>query len=151
VEERGERVAELLGTHSYQLDPKGRLSLPAKFREAFGEGVWMTIGQDRCLYCFPRGEWQQRSAEVKASSLSDPDGRAFGRLFFGSSAEGELDSQGRVTVPQRLREAAGIRKDVIVVGVMDRMEIWDRETHTRYLAAYEGAYQAGTLAPGRRS
>jgi MraZ protein len=143
-------VAELLGTHSYQLDPKGRLSLPARFREAFSEGVWMTIGQDHCLYCFPRAEWEQRASEVKASFLSDSDGRAFGRMFFGSSAEGELDSQGRVTVPQRLRDAAGIRKDVTVVGVMDRMEIWDRETYARYLATYEGSYQAGTLEPGRR-
>src|SRR5207248_3067462 len=100
---RGARVAEFLGTHSYQLDPKGRLSLPARFRDAFSGGVWMTIGQDRCLYCFPKAEWEQRSAEVSASHLSDADGRAFGRMFFGSSAEGELDSQGRVTIPQRLR------------------------------------------------
>ena len=124
--------------------------MPARFRDAFSGGVWMTIGQDRCLYCFPKAEWEQRSAEVSASHLSDADGRAFGRMFFGSSAEGELDSQGRVTIPQRLREAVGIRKDVTVVGVMDRMEIWDRETYVRYLAAYEGAYQAGTLEPGRK-
>ncbi len=101
-------MAELLGTHSYQLDPKGRVSLPARFREAFADGVWLTIGQDGCLYVFPRAEWQRRSDEVASSPLSDADGRAYSRLFFGSSDEAKLDSQGRVTIPQRLRETVGI-------------------------------------------
>ena len=142
-------MAELLGTHSYQLDPKGRVSLPARFREAFADGVWLTIGQDGCLYVFPRAEWQRRSDEVASSPLSDADGRAFSRLFFGSSDEAKLDSQGRVTIPQRLRETAGITKDVVVLGVRDRMEIWDRESYERYEASFAGAYQAGTLDPRR--
>ncbi len=142
-------MAELLGTHGYSLDPKGRVSLPQRFREAFADGVWLTVGQDRCLYCFPKEEWQRRSDEVSSSPLSDNAGRAFARHFFGSSAEAELDSQGRVTIPQRLRELVGIRKEVVVLGVRDRMEIWDRETHERYVGAYAGAYEAGTLVPGR--
>jgi MraZ protein len=142
-------VAELLGTHSYQLDPKGRVSLPAKFREAFADGVWLTIGQDGCLYVFPRAEWQRRSDEVASSPLSDADGRAFSRLFFGSSDEAKLDGQGRVTIPQRLRDAVGIGKEVVVLGVRDRMEIWDRESFERYESSYTGAYQAGTLDPRR--
>lgn len=142
-------MAELLGTHSYQLDPKGRVSLPARFREAFADGVWLTIGQDGCLYVFPRAEWRRRSEEVASSPLSDADGRAFARLFFGSSDEAKLDSQGRVTIPQRLRETAGISKDVVVLGVRDRMEIWDRESFERYEASFAGAYQAGTLDPRR--
>lgn len=142
-------MAELLGTHSYQLDPKGRVSLPARFREAFADGVWLTIGQDGCLYVFPRAEWRRRSDEVASSPLSDADGRAFARLFFGSSDEAKLDSQGRVTIPQRLRETAGISKDVVVLGVRDRMEIWDRESFERYEASFAGAYQAGTLDPRR--
>ena len=142
-------MAELLGTHSYQLDPKGRVSLPARFREAFADGVWLTIGQDGCLYVFPRAEWQRRSDEVASSPLSDADGRAYSRLFFGSSDEAKLDSQGRVTIPQRLRETVGITKDVVVLGVRDRMEIWDRESYERYEASFAGAYQAGTLDPRR--
>ena len=142
-------MAELLGTHSYQLDPKGRVSLPARFREAFADGVWLTIGQDGCLYVFPRAEWQRRSDEVASSPLSDADGRAFSRLFFGSSDEAKLDGQGRVTIPQRLRETVGITKDVVVLGVRDRMEIWDRESYERYEASFAGAYQAGTLDPRR--
>ena len=142
-------MAELLGTHSYQLDPKGRVSLPARFREAFADGVWLTIGQDGCLYVFPRAEWRRRSEEVASSPLSDADGRAYSRLFFGSSDEAKLDGQGRVTIPQRLREAVGIGKEVVVLGVRDRMEIWDRESYERYESSYTGAYQAGTLDPRR--
>jgi MraZ protein len=126
-------VAELLGTHNYQLDPKGRLSLPARFREALADGVWVTIGQDGCLFAFPRVEWQRRADEVSASPLSDTAGRAYARLFFGSSDELRLDVQGRLTLPGRVR---------------DRMEIWDRDSYERYEATFAGAYQSGTLEPG---
>ena len=140
-------MAELLGTHSYSLDPKGRVSLPAKFREAFDEGLWLTMGQDRCLYCFPRAEWERRSSEVDAFALSDKDGRAFSRLFFSSADEVKLDSQGRVTIPQRLRETVGIKKEVVVLGVRERMEIWDREEFERYRDAHAAAYENGDLTP----
>jgi MraZ protein len=140
-------VAELLGTHSYQLDPKGRVSLPARFRDAFDEGLWLTLGQDRCLYCFPRAEWERRSGEVNAHALSDKDGRAFSRLFFSSAEEVRLDGQGRVTIPQRLREAVGISKEVVVLGVRERMEIWDRAEFERYRAAHAVAYENGELEP----
>lgn len=143
-------MAELLGTHSYSLDPKGRVSLPARFREAFDEGLWLTVGQDRCLYCFPRAEWERRAGEVGASPLSDADGRAFARLFFASADEVRLDGQGRVTIPQRLREAVGIRKDVVVLGVRDRIEIWDRAEFERYRDAHAAAYENGTLEPAPR-
>jgi MraZ protein len=149
VEERGGGVAELLGTHSYQLDPKGRVSLPGRFREAFADGLWLTIGQDGCLFCFPRAEWQRRSDEVSSSPLSDADGRAYARLFFGSSDEARLDGQGRVTIPQRLRDLVGINKDVVVLGIRDRMEIWDRGAYDRYTDRYASAYQAGDLDPRR--
>jgi MraZ protein len=147
VEERGGGVAELLGTHSYSLDPKGRVSLPAKFREAFDEGLWLTVGQDRCLYCFPRAEWERRSNEVDAFALSDKDGRAFSRLFFSSADEVKLDGQGRVTIPQRLRETVGIKKEVVVLGVRERMEIWDRGEFERYRDAHVAAYENGDLEP----
>jgi MraZ protein len=149
VEERGGGVAELLGTHSYQLDPKGRVSLPARFRAAFVDGAWLTVGQDRCLYCFPRAEWERRADEVAAFPLSDNDGRAYSRLFFGASEEVKLDGQGRVTIPQRLREVVGIDKEVVVLGVRDRMEIWDRDVYDAYAAGYADAYQTGALDPRR--
>ena len=142
-------MAGLLGTHSYQLDPKGRVSLPARFRAAFEDGCWITVGQDRCLYVFPRAEWERRSDEVASSPLSDSDGRAYARMFFGSSDEAKLDGQGRVTIPQRLREAVGIEKDVVVLGVRERMAIWDRATYEGYTAGFADAYQSGALDPRR--
>lgn len=143
-------MAELLGTHSYQLDPKGRISLPARFREAFADGAFLTLGQDGCLFCFPRAEWEQRSQEVRSAPLSHSEGRAYSRMFFGNAEAVELDSQGRMLVPQRLRGEVGIRKEVVVLGVSDRMEVWDRETYERYQLANGGAYQAGTLDLGRQ-
>jgi MraZ protein len=140
-------VAGLLGTHSYQLDPKGRMSLPSRFREAFGDGAFLTLGQDGCLFCFPRAEWKSRADEVRSAPLSDTEGRAYGRMFFGHAEQVDLDAQGRITLPQRLRHQVGIGREVVVLGVHDRMEIWDRLTHERYQEAYGGAYQAGTIAP----
>jgi MraZ protein len=143
-------VAELLGTHSYQLDPKGRISLPTRFREALADGAVLTLGQDGCLFCFPRAEWEARSGEVRSVPLSDSEGRAYSRLFFGKAEAVDLDAQGRLLVPQRLRGEVGIGKDVVVLGVFDRMEIWDRAVHERYEQAHGGAYQAGTLRLGGR-
>lgn len=143
-------MADLLGTHSYLLDPKGRVSLPTRFRAAFSDGAVLTLGQDGCLFCFPRAEWESRSSEVRVLPLSDSQGRAYARMFFGKAEPVELDAQGRMLIPQRLRGEAGIRKEVVVVGVLDRMEIWDRDTHERYEAVHAGAYQAGTLEPGTR-
>ncbi len=143
-------MAELLGTHSYQLDPKGRVSLPARFREALADGAVLTLGQDGCLFCFPRAEWEERSREVRSLPLSDAQGRAYARMFFGKAEAVELDSQGRLLIAQRLRNEVGIGKEVAVLGVFDRIEIWDRQAHERFEQAHGGAYQAGTLEPGTR-
>jgi MraZ protein len=141
-------VAELLGTHSYQLDPKGRISLPSRFRDVFSQGAVLTLGQDGCLFCFPRDEWERRSEEVRNRPLSDAEARAYARMFFGNAESVDLDAQGRLVIPQRLRAEAGIAKDVVVLGVFDRMEIWDRGAHGRYEQMHAGAYQAGALEPG---
>lgn len=141
-------MAELLGTHSYQLDPKGRVSLPLRFREVFSDGAVLTLGQDGCLFCFPRAEWDRRSGELRALPLSDAQARAYSRMFFGKAESVEIDAQGRLLISQRLRQEVGIRKEAVVLGVYDRMEIWDREAHERYEQAHGGAYQAGTLEPG---
>ncbi len=137
-------MAELLGTHSYQLDPKGRISLPVRFREAFADGAYLTLGQDGCLFCFPRAEWEARSEEVRSVPLSDALGRARARMFFGNAEEVALDSQGRLLVPQRLRNEVGIKKEAVIVGVLDRMEIWDRDEHHRYVQMHRGPYQGGS-------
>jgi len=148
---RGGSVAELLGTHSYQLDPKGRVSLPTRFREVFADGAVLTLGQDGCLFCFPRAGWDERSREVYDLPLSDAESRAYARMFFGKAEAVELDAQGRLLIPQRLRNEVGIRKEVVVLGVFDRVEIWDKDAQERYEQTHGGAYHAGTLEPGSRS
>lgn len=147
MEEKGRSltVAGLFGTHRYQLDPKGRMSLPKGFREAFSDGAYLTLGFDGCVWVFPLDEWARRSDEVKSRPLSDAQGRALGRLFFGNAESVELDSQGRLLVPQRLRAQAGIGREAVAVGVDDHLEIWDGDTWGRYEDVHGVAYRAGTL------
>ncbi len=140
-------MAELLGEHHYQMDPKGRISLPVKFREAFADGVYLTLGQDECLYAFPATEWQRAREEVQARTIAEPRNRAYARVFFGNAERMELDPQGRLVVPRKLRDKVRLGRDVAVVGVSDRLEIWGREVWERYAQAHEGSYASGTLRP----
>ena len=145
-------MADLTGTHSYQLDAKGRMSLPGRFREALADGGYVTLGQDGCLYVFPLAEWNRMREEVKSNLLADPAGRHYERMFAATAERVDLDSQGRFVVPGRLRTRAGIKDKVVVIGVLDRMEVWDRDTWDRYDEAHAGAYQSGALLPaGRRN
>jgi MraZ protein len=140
-------VAELLGEHHYQMDPKGRMSLPVKFREAFADGVYLTLGQDQCLYAFPLEQWQQARQEVEGRTIADPTNRAYARVFFGNAERAELDPQGRLVVPRKLRDKVGLGRDVAVIGVSDRLEIWAQPEWERYAQGHEGPYAAGTLRP----
>lgn len=142
-------MAELLGEHRYQLDAKGRISLPAKFRDAFSEGVFLTLGQDGCLFAFPRTEWEQRRGEIQELAISDPRNRAYARMFFANAEHVDLDAQGRLVLPRKLRENAGLGREVTVVGVSDRLEIWGLEAWERYLQTHEGSYSTGSLVPER--
>lgn len=135
----------LIGTHRYQLDPKGRMSLPKGFREAFSSGAFLTLGFDGCVWVFPADEWERRKEEVKSKPLNDAEARAMGRMFFGNADRIELDSQGRLLVPQGLRTTVGIDREAVVVGVDDHMEIWDGESWRRYEEINSAAYRAGTL------
>ena len=140
-------MAELLGQHRYQLDAKGRIALPGKFREPFSDGAYLTLGQDGCLYAYPRPEWQRRSDEIKALPLEGQQARAYARMFFGSAERVDVDGQGRVVVPQKLRTLVGIGREVVVLGVSERLEIWDAGAWDRYEQAHAGAYSGGTLSP----
>jgi MraZ protein len=142
-------VAELLGEHHYQMDPKGRISLPAKFREAFKAGVHLTLGQEGCLYAFPREEWDRELGRVEERALADRGSRAYTRVFFGNAEHVDLDAQGRLVVPRRLRDKVRLGRDVAVIGVADRLEIWAEEEWNRYAEAEESSYQAGSLQPQR--
>jgi MraZ protein len=115
------------------------------------DGSYLTMGQDGCIYAFPAEEWNRISDQLGEVSITDQGGRAYTRFFFGYAEHVELDSQGRLLVPQRLRSSVGVGREVVVVGVQDRMEIWDAEVWERYQESFSGAYRAGTLYPGEGS
>ena len=143
-------MADLTGTHTYQLDPKGRMSLPTRFRAAFAEGAWLTLGQEGCLYAFPSGEWSRQSEEARATPQSGPEARAYARMFFGNAEPVELDAQGRLLVPQKLRARLGIGREAVVRGVGSYMEIWERSTFDGYEQQYRPQYESGSLTAGGR-
>ena len=138
-------MAELLGQHRYQLDSKGRIALPAKFRDAFAEGVFVTLGEDGCIYAFPREEWERRRDDARNRPLSGRVARDYARMFFGNADVLGLDKQGRLIVPQKLRQQVGLTRDAVVVGVSDRLEIWAGQAWDRYEDSRMGAYMAGAL------
>ena len=147
MEEKGTRVGELVGQHRYSLDAKGRIALPGKFRDAFGDGLYLTLGQERCLYAFPKDEWERQSRQVRTALSRGQEGRAYERMFFSNAEPVELDKQGRVVIPQRLRAQIALDREAVVIGVWDRMEIWNAAEWDRYEQANAGAYATGVLAP----
>lgn len=147
MEEKGPFVAELLGQHRYQLDGKGRIPLPARLRHPFSDGVYLTLGQDGCLFAYPPEEWQRRSDEVRSRPLAAQEARAYARMFFGNAERVELDGQGRLLIPQQLRAQAGLGRDAVVIGVSERLEIWASEAWLRYEQVHAGAYASGSLDP----
>jgi MraZ protein len=113
-----------LGRHAHTVDAKGRLAIPARFRDGLTEGVVLTRGIDRCLSLYPLSAWRPLAEKVSALPLTDPDARVFRRLVFAEAVDLELDSQGRLLLPPELRRYAEIDRDAIVVGVHTSIEIW---------------------------
>lgn len=113
-----------LGRHAHNLDAKGRLAIPARFREALAEGLILTRGIDRCLALYPMAAWRPLADKVAALPVTDADARNFRRLVFAEAVDLMLDAQGRILVPPALREYAGIEREAWVVGVDTSIEIW---------------------------
>jgi MraZ protein len=130
----------LLGAHEHTIDDKNRLTLPARFRQAFADGVVVTRGLDGCLYAFRRPDWD-RLVESRLAALDplSPEGRRLERFFYSGASETELDKQGRVMLPRELIEHAKLGREVVVAGVNERLEIWDRATWRKELAEVEGS------------
>jgi transcriptional regulator MraZ len=130
----------LLGEHEHTIDDKNRLTLPAKFREAFAGGCVVTRGMDRCLAVYTREDWE-RLVRERIGTL-DPlsrESRVMQRFFFSAAAEADPDKQGRIMVPAALIEHAGLGREVIVAGVYDHLEIWDRSAWREQLKEVEGS------------
>jgi MraZ protein len=130
----------LLGTHSPKLDDKGRVILPAKFREDLGGGIVVTRGQERCLYVFSTAEIEAMHERIRQAPLANKQARDFMRLFLSGASAEMPDSQNRITIPVHLRQYAGLQKELIVTGVGAHAEIWDAESWNNYLAAGEETY-----------
>ena len=120
------------GTYEHNIDSKGRIIIPAKFRDELGHDFVLTKGLDNCLFVFPAAEWIKFRDKLKAVPLTSKEGRAFTRYFFSNAVECEMDKQGRLNIPTLLRAHAGIDKEVVTIGVDDRIEIWGRERWLTY-------------------
>lgn len=121
-----------MGEYQHTLDGKGRLILPAKIREGLGDTFIATRGLDECLFVFTREEWGALETKLKQLSLVKPEARAFSRYLFSGAAELESDKQGRVLLPPNLRDYAKLEKEIVVIGVANRVEIWDKEAWKNY-------------------
>lgn len=123
----------LIGEYSHTIDTKGRIIVPAKFRTELGERFIITKGFDGCLYGYSLEEWNGIEEKIKTLPLiTGKDARNFTRFFFSSAIECELDNQGRILISQSLREHAGLEKDLVIIGVSTRIEIWSKAKWEEY-------------------
>lgn len=140
----------LLGTHTPKLDEKGRLFLPAKFRDELSEGVVITRGQERCLYVFSAKEFASVHEKLRQAPASVKGARDYLRVLLSGASDETPDKQGRVVLPAMLRSYAGLTKDLVIIGVGSRAEIWDATAWSEYLAQNEEnfANQVEEVIPG---
>lgn len=122
------RMNGFVGEYLHTLDSKGRVALPVKFRESLGPRFIVARGLDKCLFVYPSDEWAQVMDKLKTIPINQKDSRNFTRYFLSGATEAEPDKQGRVNLPQNLREYAGLIKDVFILGVGSRIEIWDKDS-----------------------
>ncbi len=139
-----------LGTHTPRLDDKGRLALPARFRQDLEGGLVICKGQDRCLYVFPVGEFTRVTESLRTAPVTDRRVRDYSRVLFASASQENPDSQGRITVPPTLRDYAGLSKECVVIGANTRIEVWDASAWNDYLHATEPGFSdiAEEVLPG---
>lgn len=131
-----------IGEFQHNIDAKGRVIIPAKFREELGEHFIVTKGLDKCLFVYPLEGWKNVESNLRQLSFTHADSRAFSRLFFSGAVEVELDKQGRILLPANLRSYASMDKDVVVIGVSGRVEIWDKSIWQDYSQKADSDYEA---------
>ena len=129
----------LLGEYHHSVDQKGRMAIPAKFRDSLGSGAIITRGLDSCLFVFGRKEWDELAAKLTALPITQANARAFVRLMLAGATDVDTDAQGRILVPEYLRAYAGLKKEVIVTGLYNRAEIWDKDAWEKYKAKTESS------------
>lgn len=131
-----------IGEYSHTVDEKGRLNVPAKFRRQLSKGVVVTRGLDGCLFLYTQGEWEKMAEKLAALPISQKGSRAFARLMLAGAWDAKLDSQGRVMLPDYLRQYAKLGKHVTIAGLYNRVEIWNEDTWHEYRARTEAESEA---------
>jgi len=129
----------LLGEYQHSLDAKGRMAVPAKFRDTLSAGAIVTRGLDNCLFVFTREEWGKLADKIIALPLAQANSRAFTRLMLSGAMDAELDRQGRMLIPDYLRKYANLKREVVVTGLYNRIEIWDSVNWKKYKEKTESA------------
>jgi len=130
-------VRMLIGEYSHNLDPKKRLSVPAKFRKELGDGAVLTRGLDGCLWLFPLSQWSQLAERIASLPIAQSDSRSFARLLLSGATEVHFDTLGRILVPEYLKQYANLTREVVITGVQNRLELWDKATWNEYKKALE--------------
>jgi MraZ protein len=126
-----------IGEFNHTIDEKGRMNMPAKFRRDVKEGVVVTRGLDHCLFVYPKAEFQKMAEKLSQLPISQNKSRAIARLMLAGAMDVELDGQGRIMLPEYLRQYAGAKKHVVVAGLYNRIEIWDEDAWREYRTATE--------------
>ncbi|MGM7701068.1 division/cell wall cluster transcriptional repressor MraZ [Pseudalkalibacillus sp. Hm43] len=129
-----------MGEHLHTIDDKGRMIVPSKFRDELGSTFVLTRGLDQCIFGYPLDEWKQLEEKLKALPFTKKDARAFTRFFFSGAAECQLDKQGRVNIASTLRQYAKLEKDCVVIGVSNRIEIWNKQIWEEYFSQSEDSF-----------
>ncbi len=134
----------LIGEYIHTIDDKNRISLPVKFRKEMGKSIVVTPGLDNCLFVFTMKEWEKISARLSESSLLQSANRSFNRFMFGGAVQVDVDTIGRVLIPDFLKERAGLTGKAVIIGVQNRVEIWNETSWNKYKKVVEK--EADTLA-----
>lgn len=133
-------IVMFMGEYHHNIDIKGRLIVPAKFRDLLGETFVLTRGLDQCLFGYPLDEWKLIEEKLKGLPLTKKDARAFTRFFFSGATECEIDKQGRINIATPLTQYAKLEKECVVLGVSNRIEIWSKDIWEEYFAESEESF-----------
>ncbi len=126
-----------IGEYKHNLDEKGRMAVPKKFREELKGGAVITRGLDNCLFLYTKKEWEKLAEKLASLPFSQAKSRAFSRLMLAGAMDVEVDKQGRIVLPEYLRTFAGLKKTAVVAGLYNRLEIWDQEKWVEYTTKTE--------------
>jgi len=133
------------GEYEHTIDKKGRIIVPSKFRDFLKEydikKIFVTRGLDKCLFLFTEDEWKAQESKFRSIPFTKSESRKFNRLYFSGATQVECDGQGRILLPKYLKDFAEIKRDIMIIGVSNRMEIWSKETWNEYYKTSKGSYE----------